>query len=128
MIDLAQQDGKAPVSLRDIAERQDLSDKYLEQIVAQLCRAGLVKSVRGAGGGYRLTRPPQAYTAGDILRVTEGSLAPVACIEEAAACCPRSGRCPAQTFWQGLAGAIDAYVDGVTLAALAGNGDGANRS
>lgn len=119
MIDLAQRDGGVPVSLRDIAARQDISDKYLEQIAAQLCRAGLVKSVRGPAGGYRLAREPGAYTAGDILRVTEGGLAPVACVEDEPNRCPRSDRCTTLAFWQGLARAIDAYVDGVTLADLA---------
>ena len=79
MLDIALVGGKAPVSLRDVAQRQDISDKYLEQIITPLSRAGLVRSVRGAGGGYLLTKSPEEYTVGEILRVLEGSLAPVTC-------------------------------------------------
>ena len=81
MLDLALADSSEPIPLRDVAKRQDISDKYLEQIVTQLSRADLVRSVRGAGGGYLLTRTPEEYTVGEILRVLEGSLAPVTCAE-----------------------------------------------
>ena len=77
MLDLAIHSEGSAVPLRDVAQRQEISDKYLEQIVTQLSRAGLVRSVRGAGGGYLLTRTPEGYTVGEILRVLEGSLAPV---------------------------------------------------
>ena len=80
MLDLAVQPGDAAVPLRDVAERQEISDKYLEQIVTQLARGGLVRSVRGAGGGYLLTRAPEEYTVGEILRQLEGNLAPVSCV------------------------------------------------
>ena len=91
MLDLALADSSEPIPLRDVAKRQDISDKYLEQIVTQLSRADLVRSVRGAGGGYLLTRTPEEYTVGEILRVLEGSLAPVTCAENAA-CCDQIGR------------------------------------
>ena len=81
MLDLALSDPGVPVPLRDVAQRQDISDKYLEQIVTPLSRAGLVRSVRGAGGGYLLTRDPAEYTVGEILRPLEGSLAPVCCVD-----------------------------------------------
>ena len=85
MLDLALSDPGVPVPLRDVAQRQDISDKYLEQIVTPLSRAGLVRSVRGAGGGYLLTRDPAEYTVGEILRPLEGSLAPVSCVTAASA-------------------------------------------
>ena len=82
MLDLALASPGEPVPLRDVAQRQEISDKYLEQIVTQLSRAGLVRSVRGAGGGYLLTREPEEYTVGEILRVLEGNLAPVSCVDQ----------------------------------------------
>ena len=90
MIDLAQHDAGGYIPLRDISKRQQISAKYLEQIVVQLSRAGFVISTRGAQGGYQLARHPSEYTVGDILRITEGSLAPVACLEPPASCCAKS--------------------------------------
>ncbi len=101
--------------LRDAAERQGISDKYLEQIVTQLARAGLVRSVRGAGGGYLLTRDMKDYTVGDILRPLEGSLAPVEC---AGSGCGRLDRCVTAEVWQQIAKAVDGVVDNITLADL----------
>lgn len=117
MIDLAQQEGGRPVSLRDVAKRQGISDKYLEQIVTPLSRAGLVRSVRGAGGGYLLTRAPEAYTAGDILRPLEGDLAPVECATDREFC-PRCSDCATVELWQEIYQAVSRVVDGVTLADL----------
>ncbi len=117
MIDLAQQEEGRPVSLRDVARRQDISDKYLEQIVTPLSRAGLVRSVRGAGGGYLLTRAPEDYTAGDILRPLEGDLAPVECATDGEFC-PRCGDCATVELWQEIYRAVSQVVDGVTLADL----------
>lgn len=122
MVDIAQQKDEGFVSLRDIAQRQGISMKYLEQIVGQLTRAGLVKSSRGAQGGYRLARSPQEYTAGDILRVTEGELAPVACLAAGARTCERGEACATVEFWRGLQQVIETYLDGVTLAQLAQSG------
>lgn len=115
MIDLAQQDRGGYVALKDISARQKISLKYLEQIVTQLSKAGLLESVRGRQGGYRLTKKPSGYTAGDILRVTEGSLAPVACLETKTNKCSDYEKCSTLDFWEGLYGLIQNYVDGVTL-------------
>lgn len=118
MLDLAAQPEGENIALRDISDRQEISVKYLEQIVPLLSRAGFLRSVRGAQGGYRLSRPAEEYTVGDILRVTEGSLAPIACLESEPNDCPREGICPTLRFWEGLYTAINEYVDGVTLADL----------
>lgn len=115
MLDIARNSNGGFVPLRDIAQRQGISMKYLEQIVSQLCRAGYLKSVRGPQGGYKLARPEREYTAGDILRVTEGNLCPVACAGEESEKCARYTTCEMARFWAGLRGAIDSYVDGVTL-------------
>ena len=89
MMDLAENNTGSPISLKDVAKRQDISDKYLEQIISILNKAGYVRSVRGAQGGYMLKMEPQNYTVGMILRQTEGSLAPVACIEDDEIVCDR---------------------------------------
>ncbi len=117
MLDLALNSGGTAISLRDIAQRQGISDKYLEQIVTRLTRAGLVRSVRGAGGGYLLTRPPEAYTAGEILRVVEGSLAPVSCAEEGGGC-QRAAQCVTLELWRDIQSAVSGVVDHRTLADL----------
>ena len=114
MLDLALTGTQSPVSLRDVADRQDISDKYLEQIVTPLARAGLVRSVRGAGGGYLLTRAPEAYTVGEILRPLEGSLTPVGCVEDGA-CCGRAERCVTREVWKQIATAVAGVVDHITL-------------
>lgn len=118
MVDLAANGGQTtPVSLRDVAGRQQLSDKYLEQIVTPLSRAGLVRSVRGAGGGYLLTRTPEEYTVGDILRPLEGDLAPVECATDEGYC-DRCGDCVTVELWQEIHRAVSAVVDGTTLGDL----------
>ena len=114
MIDLAQHDAGGFIPLRDISRRQEISAKYLEQIVVQLSRAGFVRSIRGAQGGYQLSRPPAEYTVGDILRITEGSLAPVACLESEPVECSRAGDCITLNFWRGLFDTINQYGDSVT--------------
>lgn len=119
MTDLARNSAGNLVSLKDISARQEISVKYLEQIVASLCKAGLLKSNRGAQGGYRLSRPPEEYTAGMILRATEGSLFPVSCLEDTPNQCPRSKNCSVLVFWQGLSDVMSHYVDGVRLSDLA---------
>lgn len=115
MADLAEYSKGSFIPLREISTRQDISMKYLEQIVNQLSRAGLLQSIRGAQGGYRLVRPPADYTAGEILRAAEGGLEPISCLTTD---CPRGGDCLTQGFWAGLSDAIDQYVDSVTLEAL----------
>lgn len=117
MLDLALQGEGGAVALRDVAQRQDISDKYLEQIVTQLARAGLVRSVRGASGGYLLARQPKDYTVGDIIRVMEGDLAPVECVSTGH--CDRMERCVTAEVWQRVAQAVNEVVDGITLADLA---------
>ena len=114
MADIAQQGSGEPVSLRDAARRQGLSDKYLEQIVTPLARAGLVRSVRGAGGGYLLTRAPEEYAVGGILRTLEGSLTPVSCVETGA-CCGRAEQCVTREVWEQIAAAVSSVVDHTTL-------------
>lgn len=115
MIDLAEHDSGDYIPLRDISERQGISVKYLEQIVTQLSRAGFLRSVRGAQGGYRLSRRPENYTVGEILRITEGDLAPIACLSDETASCPRESECATLDFWKGLRRVINEYVDGSTL-------------
>ena len=115
MLDLAMHDEGILIPLKDISHRQGITVKYLEQVMNLLSKAGYVRSVRGAGGGYRLAKAPSAYTVGDILRTAEGSLAPVACLEDEINQCPRASECLTLSFWQGLADTIDYYVDSVTL-------------
>ncbi len=117
MLDIALHGGGEPVPLRDAAARQGISDKYLEQIVTPLGRAGLVRSVRGAGGGYLLTRPVADYTVGEILRPLEGSLAPVTCVDDPG-CCDRADSCVALEVWEQIHRAVNQVVDGITLADL----------
>lgn len=112
MLDLAAEGGGRPVVLRDVARRQDISEKYLEQLVSPLIRAGLLKSVRGAAGGYLLTKDPAEYTVGEILRAQEGPLSVVECVD---AGCPREGRCATLPLWRRLSQAVDAVVDATTL-------------
>ncbi len=117
MVDVALRDPSEPVSLRDVAQREDISVKYLEQITPPLTRAGLLRSVRGAGGGYLLTRPPEAYTVGEILRATEGDLLPVTCLGSGS-CCERAPNCVTLQIWKEISDAIDSVVDRRTLADL----------
>ena len=128
MIDLAQHDAAGYIPLRDISKRQEISAKYLEQIVVQLSRAGLVTATRGAQGGYQLARHPAQYTVGEILRITEGSLAPVACLEHDPVECPRAEDCITLDFWRGLYDAVNRYVDSVTLEDLVSRGKTLNFS
>lgn len=118
MLDLALHGGDGrPVSLRDVSRRQQLSDKYLEQIVTPLSKAGLVRSMRGAGGGYLLTRSPADYTVGEILRPLEGDLAPVECATDADFC-ERCDQCVTVELWREIHRAVSQVVDGTTLADL----------
>lgn len=116
MIDIAENSAERErVSIRDISGRQGISVKYLEQIVTNLTRAGLLRSVRGSGGGYNLTKTPSQYTVGEILRAIEGKLAPVACLEDDVNRCKRVEICSTVRFWEGLYRLIDDYVDSKTL-------------
>ena len=118
MLDLALNNNGEPVRIKDIAARQEISDKYLEQIISTLNKAGYVKSIRGPQGGYLLTREPEKYTVGMILRLTEGSLAPVTCLEDEVNSCPRQDSCVTLRLWQMLDEAISDVVDNVTLSDL----------
>lgn len=116
MLDLALNDTGEPISLKDVAKRQDISDKYLEQIISVLNRAGYVRSVRGAQGGYYLRKRPEEYTVGMILRLTEGSLAPVACIDgEDEINCDKQDSCVTVILWKKINDAISDVVDHTTL-------------
>ncbi len=117
MLDLARDESGAYVPLDDIARREGMSEKYLESIIVVLSRAGLVKALRGKGGGYMLTRQPDEYPIGEILRLTEKTLAPVTCLETGAAC-PEADACPTFPLWQGLDKVIDDYLMAHTLADL----------
>ena len=117
MLDLAQQCPDAYISLHDISQRQAVSMKYLEAIVAMLNKAGMVESRRGKSGGYRLTRAPEEYTVGDILRTTEGSLAPVACLDGNADC-TMAKACVTVEIWAKIEEAVNHVVDNITLADL----------
>lgn len=115
MIDLAEHSNGKYITLKDISARQEISIKYLEQIITQLSKAGLLKSVRGPQGGYKLSKDSKDYTVGDILRVTEGNLSPVACLESDTNKCNSYEKCSTVDFWAGLYQLIQKYVDNVTL-------------
>jgi len=118
MADLAEHPSEGYITLKEIAKRQEISEKYLESIIKALVRAKLLSGVRGKGGGYKLTRAPDQYTVGAILRLTEDSLAPVACLEQETDSCPRAAECSTLPVWQGLDRVINEYLDGITLADL----------
>ena len=118
MLDLALNNTGECIKVKDIAARQGISEKYLEQIIAVLNKAGYVKSVRGAQGGYRIAKAPEDYTVGMILRLTEGSMAPVACLEEGAPECERCDTCETLEVWKDLYEAINGVIDNVTIADL----------
>ncbi|MDR1125721.1 MAG: Rrf2 family transcriptional regulator [Deltaproteobacteria bacterium] len=115
LLDMAQHREEGYISLRSIAERQGISKIYLEQIVAILKNTDILNSNRGFQGGYKLAKSPAACTVGDILRLTEGNLAPVACLEEGAVPCVRRSFCPTIDVWTGLERIIAHYLDGITL-------------
>lgn len=115
MLDLAQHPQDGYVALKDIAQRQGISKKYLEQIVPLLNKADILKTNRGYQGGYMLAKSPDQYTVGDILRVTEGSIVPVACLDEVSGPCARSDSCMTLKVWKGLNEVITNYLDGITL-------------
>ena len=118
MTDVARFDGETPVSVREIADRQDISGKYMEQIISVLSRAGLLKSVRGAQGGYHLAMPCEQITVGMILRATEGDLAPAECVSHGAQHCGRSDDCPSHAVFAKVYTAINQVIDGITLCDL----------
>lgn len=115
MLDLAENSHGEFIPLKDITERQGISKKYLEGIMVILSRAGFVEAVHGKGGGYRLSREPKDYKAGEILRLTEGTLAPVMCLEENAKTCERADVCKTLPLWAGLNKVISGYLDNISL-------------
>ena len=118
MLDLALYNTGECITIKSIAARQEISEKYLEQIITVLSRAGFVKSTRGAQGGYRLAKAPEEYTVGMILRCIEGSLAPVACLDDEPNECTRADSCATLEVWKQLNDAINQVVDNITLAQL----------
>ncbi|MGN0289090.1 MAG: RrF2 family transcriptional regulator [Lachnospiraceae bacterium] len=125
MIDLAEHTGSEYVPLKDVADRQNISRKYLESIMTVLSKNDMVEGQHGKGGGYRLIRQPGDYRVGDILRLTENSLAPVSCLEEGTNPCERAAECKTLPMWSRLFHMINDYFDGITIADLAG-GDSAD--
>ena len=115
LLDLAEHQNDGYIALKDIAQRQNISKKYLEQIVPVLNKSNVLRTNRGFQGGYRLVKSPENYTDGEILRLTEGNLAPVTCLEHSPIECERSSECMTLPVWQGLYRVITEYLDGITL-------------
>lgn len=122
MVDLVEHQRDGYIPLKEIAKRQEISEKYLESIIKLLVKAGLLDGLRGKGGGYKLTKAPDQYTVGEILRLTEESLAPVSCLEPGAAPCSRAAECRTLSMWQGLDKVISGYLDSITIADLVRSG------
>ena len=126
LVDLAEHRPEAYVTLRELAERQEISEKYLESIVKELVRQGVLAGVRGKGGGYRLCRPPEQINVGEVLTHMEGTLAPVACLEDGAPPCARAAECRTLEFWRGLDAAIRSYTAKYSIADLMRSGQPGN--
>ena len=122
MIDLAEHQGEGYIRMKEVAQRQGISLKYLEKILPVLAKNNIVDGIQGKGGGYRLTRKPEEYTLREILQLTEGSLAPVACLECGAAPCDRAAECRTLPIWTELDRRINEYLDSVTVADLLKSG------
>ena len=118
MIDLAENNNGEYITLKEISARQEISEKYLESIISSLSKSGFVIGLRGKGGGYKLARKPEEYTVGSILKLTEGSLAPVACLECDREGCNRAPECKTLPMWKKLNGIIDDYFENITLKEL----------
>ena len=116
MLELGTYYGSDPVKLKDIARRQNISEKYLEQIISTLLKATLVKSIRGKDGGYVLKYPPEKYTVGQILKIAEGDMAPTDCVSDLGGNCENKGVCVSYRLWKKLDDAIDDVLEGITLA------------
>jgi len=115
LLDLAEHKEEGFIPLKDIAQRQDISKQYLEQIVSIINSSGALRANRGKQGGYMLAKEPSEYTVGEILRITEGNLAPVACLEDKVNQCERVKKCKTLSMWKGLNKVIADYLDGITL-------------
>jgi Rrf2 family protein len=125
LVDLAEHKNDGFVSLKDISQRQGISKKYLEQIVTLLSRPDILRTNRGNKGGYMLSKEPDKYTVGQILRITEGGLFPVSCLEDEPNQCERKEYCKTLWVWQGLEKTINNYLDGITLEDIIRNYQGA---
>ena len=123
LIDLAEHRNGSYIPMKDIADRQDISLKYLERIVPVLTQSGLIEGVHGKGGGYRLVKNPDECKVGDVLRLTEGDLAPVACLAQGAPPCARAADCRTLGMWKKFYTLINDYFDGITIADLMKKGD-----
>lgn len=126
LVDMAEHQSEGHIPLKEIAERQDISEKYLESIVKELVKNGIVSGVRGKGGGYQLCRPPEQINIGDVLCIMEGSLAPVACLEGRSVTCPRIAECRTLEFWRGLDEVIRNYTSSRYLSELMRTGESGN--
>lgn len=122
MIDLAEHGGGDFVPMKEVAARQEISLKYIERIMPLLTKENLVEGLHGKGGGYRLCRPPEDYSVGEILRITEGELAPVACLERGAKPCPRAAECRTLPMWKKYYAMTNGFFDGISIADLMKNG------
>ena len=118
MVHFAQRGNESYIPLKEIAEAEGISQKYLETIMSTLSKAGFVDAVHGKGGGYRLNRTPEEYTVGSILKLTEGSLSAVSCTTQGAAACSRTECCQAKPMWDRLDKMIDDFFEGITIADL----------
>lgn len=123
LLDLAEHKNDGFVSLKDISERQGISKKYMEQIVTLLNRPDILRTNRGYQGGYMLAKEPEKYTVGQILRITEGGLYPVSCLQDEPNQCERSGYCKTLPVWRGLEKVINEYLDGITLQDIIGESE-----
>ena len=123
LIDMAEHQSEGHIPLKEIADRQEISEKYLESIVKELVKNGILSGVRGKGGGYRLRRPPEQINVGDVLCIMEGSLAPVACLEDGALPCVRASECRTLEFWRGLDEVIRSYTSSRYLSDLMRTGE-----
>ena len=126
LTDLAEHQTDGYIPLKEIAQRQDISEKYLESIIKILVRSGLLAGLRGKGGGYRLNRPPEQITVGSVLQLAEGTLSPVSCLEQNAAPCARASECRTLQLWQGLDQVISDYLESKTIPDLMCSGEAGN--
>ncbi|MBQ6207907.1 MAG: Rrf2 family transcriptional regulator [Oscillospiraceae bacterium] len=126
LVDMAEHENGEYMPLRDVARRQDISEKYMESVVKLLVRGGILTGVRGKGGGYRLRRPPDQISVGEVLRLCEGTLSPVSCLGPDATPCERAAHCGTLPLWRGLDRVISDYLDRYTLADLTRSHDGGN--
>ncbi len=115
LVDMAEHRADGFMTLREVAQRQEISEKYLESIVKDLVREGIVEGLRGKGGGYRLARPADAINVLDVLQSADGTLVPVACLEEGSKPCSRAAECRTLPLWEGLNKVVSAYLSGFTL-------------